>query len=80
MEAGWQDLDFEDEALVCLSVGWLLQDGEESKTVVQNLSGNGHGNGAMVIPTRSILRIVDLPQDGLTSSSAAAVLRCCSSA
>jgi len=58
LEAGWQEVDFEDEALVCRSVGWLVSDGANCKAVAPHLSGHGHCNGVM---TKSILRIVDLP-------------------
>jgi hypothetical protein len=63
--AGWESLKF-DTDLRCLhvrSVGWLLQDGRESKTLVPHLSDpaysstNPQAAGRLTIPTRSILKI-----------------------
>jgi len=63
----WKDLsDFQAKPLTCFSVGWLVYDGEECKVVVPHISdqNNEHvsqqGCGDMTIPTKAILRIVDL--------------------
>ena len=50
----------------CQSVGWLLHDDKESKTVIAHLSyGNHDGSlrqsaGDMTIPTRAITKLVVL--------------------
>ena len=67
----WHQLDgeIEDRALVCRSVGWLVLDGERAKVVAPHLSDQEagvplQGAGVMTIPTRTVLRIVDLREPG----------------
>lgn len=54
-------------ALVCRSVGWLIQDGKKRKTVVPHVTAlddpeiDPQGQGDMTIPTMAILSITDLP-------------------
>ena len=47
------------EKSLCLTVGWLVHDGAEFKTVVSSL-GHKDGSGSMTIPTGCILRIQNL--------------------
>lgn len=63
---GWQRLsDIEQSAkpLKCRSVGWLLVDGKDAKTLVPHISGGSDlrvvpfGTGELTIPTVSILRM-----------------------
>lgn len=68
-DGAWHLLDrpTEDRALVCRSVGWLLLDGERAKVVAPHLNEaeDGvplQGCGIMTIPTRAVLRIIELPQ------------------
>ena len=66
---GWEHLDGpEPEELVCRSVGWLVCDGQKTKTVVPHLTARDHphaeyqGCGHMIIPTAAVRRIVDLEE------------------
>ena len=70
-EGGWQRLDqhLADRAVVCRSVGWLILDGTVAKIVAPHLGESEsdvplQGNGIMTIPTRAVLRMVDLTQHG----------------
>jgi hypothetical protein len=63
----WASLDeFPDpQPLICRSVGWLLHDTPECKVVVPHFAGEQgaapeQGCGDMTIPTRAVLRVVDL--------------------
>ncbi|MGI9078764.1 MAG: hypothetical protein ACR2G6_15760 [Gemmatimonadaceae bacterium] len=63
----WQELGerIEDRALVCRSVGWLVLDGKRAKVVAPHLNEQEpgvplQGGGVMTIPTRAVLRMVDL--------------------
>jgi hypothetical protein len=63
----WHDLDvnIDDRALVCRSVGWLMLDGERAKVVAPHLSEQDtgapyQGSGIMTIPARAVLRMIDL--------------------
>ena len=60
----WQPIDegFEDTAMVCQSVGWLVVDGKHVKVVAPHLTGRGQGAGVMTIPVRTVLRIVVLEE------------------
>ena len=69
--ADWQDLPDVASApapVTCRSVGWLLHDADDCKTIVPHLSDAQHdhvkhqGCGDMTIPTCSIRRIVDLAE------------------
>jgi hypothetical protein len=63
----WEPLDSsEPKVLVCQSVGWLIHDGPESKTIVPHLAVNqpgvrNQGCGDMTIPASAVRRILDLP-------------------
>lgn len=68
-EGGWQRLDGDlaDRAVVCRSVGWLVLDGAVVKIVAPHLSESEsevplQGNGIMTIPSRAVLRMVNLTQ------------------
>jgi len=59
--------DFESPTIVkCASVGWLIHDGEDVKTLAPNMGDLGEDDvqvsGVIRIPTRSILRVVNLKQ------------------
>lgn len=60
--------DFEAPEIVkCVSVGWLVYDGEEVKALSPNLGryddGEGiQGSGIICIPSRSITRLVKLKE------------------
>lgn len=61
--------DCRPQVLICRSVGWLLHDGEDCKTVVPHLSKAQEsvpqqGCGDMTIPTRAIIRMADLVVSG----------------
>lgn len=73
---GWQHIaDLGVSPLVCRSVGWLVRESEDCKVVAPHISTEHseaplQGNGMMAIPTRAILRTVDLGVPvGATSSS-----------
>lgn len=53
--------------LICQSVGWLLHDDAEVKVVVPHVSkasphADQQGCGDMLIPARSVIRMVDLSE------------------
>ena len=65
----WREIpDITLTPLRCRSVGWLLHDGEACKVIIPHLSANDHahslqqGCGDMTIPTRAVLRMVDLAE------------------
>jgi|ERR1017187_7005920 hypothetical protein len=67
--AGWQTLDapFEDRALVCRSVGWLVLDGARAKVLAPHLNNAEpgvllQGSGIITIPTRAVLRVASLEE------------------
>jgi hypothetical protein len=60
--------------LVCRSVGWLAYDGDDYKVIVPHVAdatacSKRHGCGEMAIPSRTIIRLVDL---AIPEASAAA--------
>ena len=63
--SGWESLKQEDDLgpLHIRSVGWLVQNGKESKTIIPHLSdpkypsANPQACGRLTIPVRSILKI-----------------------
>jgi hypothetical protein len=68
---GWQILDDKElchEPLKCHSVGWLLYDGDDCKTIIPHLAGknNKHiplqGRGDLTIPTNAILNFSELEE------------------
>ena len=63
----WKDLteDFPSKPIVCRSVGWLFRQGPGYTVIVPHVvtmpdDEPDQGCGDMAIPTRSILRMVDL--------------------
>ena len=66
--ASWGELaDSSPQLLTCKSVGWLLHDGADCKVVVPHVGGSipgaqPQGCGDMTIPTRAIVRLVDLAE------------------
>lgn len=64
----WQPLDgCKPRALICKSVGWLISDGHDCKLVVPHLttphaSAKPQGCGDMTIPTKAIIRMVELKE------------------
>lgn len=64
----WESLtDAAPHLLTCKSVGWLLHDNEDAKVLVPHVTApNEHctpqGCGDMTIPTRAIVRLVDLDE------------------
>jgi hypothetical protein len=64
-------------AIECATVGWLLKDDDEVKVVCQSVGDlesplNAQASGIMTIPTRCVLSIERLTEDGELTSSAAA--------
>ena len=65
---GWNvvEQDTEPELLVCESVGWLLYDGKECKTIMPHRAGHKskdialQGRGVLNIPQRAILKFTEL--------------------
>jgi hypothetical protein len=70
--AGWRYLDDDGpgewgEVVLCRSVGWLVHDDDRVTALAQNrgtLGGDVQVSGVIRIPTRSITRIVDIPDAG----------------
>ncbi len=64
----WAPLeDSAPSVLLCRSVGWLLYDGDECKTIVPHVTGRldgvePQGCGDMTIPATAVRRIVDLDE------------------
>ena len=52
-------------SLRCRSVGWLIADTAEYKTVVPHLNSVEHGCGDMTIPSCAVLNIRDLQESAL---------------
>lgn len=49
------------EPMICRSVGWLLHDADDLKVIVPHISKDSNqGCGDMTIPTKAIVRLVDL--------------------
>ena len=74
--ANWVRLSTLDEPMPvrCASVGWLLHDGADVKSVAANVGdlddeSNAQASGIIQIPTRCILRTIQLDEPDLTSSS-----------
>lgn len=68
----WQFLsDYEPHSIVkCVTVGWLVHDGEDKKGVAQNigdLENSAQVSGVIHIPARCITNIVRLEEPELTS-------------
>jgi len=66
--SSWAPLEDSDpKVLLCRSVGWLLHDGDQCKTIVphvtEQMTGiDRQGCGDMTIPTAAIRQIVDLSE------------------
>ena len=55
------------EVVICRSVGWLLNDNSAHKTIVPHITietkeAESQGCGDMTIPTKAVLRIIDLSE------------------
>lgn len=75
----WVQLDgCSPRAMICKSVGWLLHDDSEIKVLVPHVStpmqdAPAQGCGDMTIPTRAVIRMIELsdPAAAQTAASAA---------
>ena len=74
--ANWVQLSTLDQPtpIRCASVGWLIHDGADVKSVAANVGdlddeGSAQASSIIQIPTRCILRTVQLDKPNLTSSS-----------
>lgn len=58
----WRELDEikKDRPVRIRSVGWLLVETKESKTIVPHLGDSDHGQGEMTIPSEAIKKITVL--------------------
>ena len=64
--------------IICVSVGWLLHDGESVKVLAPNMGNLGdeenvQASGVIRIPTRCIVRIVELDEPPITCPPSASV-------
>ena len=63
---GWESLKVKKkEPLKCFSVGWLISDDRDQKTLMPHIDAEEtQGCGRMTIPTSSIIRMddIDLPK------------------
>ena len=57
--AGWHTSEPAEKPLLCRSVGWLVYDGSEAKTVAPHITEEDTQQrcGEMTIPTRSVVRM-----------------------
>lgn len=65
------------EATHCVSVGWLIHDEADVKALAPNMGnvkdeGSVQVSGVIRIPTRCVLRIVDIEEPKLSSSFSSA--------
>ena len=71
----WQRLsEYKNPEIVrCVSVGWLIYDGDEVKALAQNMGDVGQESmqvsGIIRIPARCVVRTVELPEPEVTVSS-----------
>lgn len=57
----WSSLDITQQSMKCQSVGWLVHDGDDCKTIVPHIcQQESQGCGDMTIPTEAIKSIVVL--------------------
>lgn len=76
-EPGWVRLtDFQpDKACLCVSVGFLVHDGDETKALAPNMADiegdNMQASGIIYIPTRCVKRIVPLEESTSSPSGSA---------
>lgn len=73
---GWQHLaDFKPSPVVrCVSVGWLIYDGDDMKAIAPNMGGieneySAQVSGVIRIPARCIIRTVKLDEPELVSAA-----------
>jgi len=64
-------------AIECATVGWLLKDGDDVKVLCQSVGDldtphNAQASGIMTIPTRCVISIERLTEDGLISACSVA--------
>ena len=59
---GWHSLEDlkSPESLYCKSVGWLLCDGVDWKTIIPHISDH-QGRGEITIPSKCIIKITKIP-------------------
>jgi hypothetical protein len=65
---GWKLIEenTKSETLICESVGWLLYDGKDCKTILPHMAGHKsdnimfQGRGELTIPTKAILKMKTL--------------------
>lgn len=67
-------------AIECATVGWLLKDGDDVKVLCQSVGDldsphNAQASGIMTIPTRCVISIERLTEDGLISSAGSVAAR-----
>ena len=64
------------QAVICVSVGWLIHDGESTKILAPNMGGLADGDlqvsGVIRIPARSVVRVILIDEPDLTSFSSSA--------
>jgi hypothetical protein len=72
----WVRLDDVDSpsSVMCISVGWLIHDGKQVKSIASNLGDfddeeSAQACGIIQIPVRCIVRMVDIAEPELTSFS-----------
>ena len=71
----WESLsDCQPKLMQCRSVGWLLHDGDDCKVIIPHLSERHddvtkQGCGDMTIPSRAVLRMIDLADPGKGDSN-----------
>lgn len=62
-----------EKVVLCASVGWLIHDGKDVKSLAPNMGALGDHRpqvcGVIRIPARAIVRLVKLDEPRLTSSS-----------
>ena len=60
--AGWHSGDPNTHPLICHSVGWLVYDGEEAKTIAPHMTDEEPAQrcGEMTIPSVAVVRIRNL--------------------
>ena len=64
----------ETRAIECATVGWLLKDDDDIKVLCQSVGDldnahNAQASGIMTIPTRCVISIERLTEDGVISSA-----------
>ncbi len=60
--AGWHSDEPATQPLLCHSVGWLVHDGEEAKTIAPHMTNEDPAQrcGEMTIPTQSVVAVREL--------------------